>query len=197
MYTSFTPLDHEERFGFHTKGTFRNAYMHERAILMASALIILVIVWALSTFANHLYASIIRSSVGGVVLVVRTITHIIIILIGLFFYIYVFKMISSGKLLCYEANEEKIIISKGYNPSAYDVLYVIYYKDVTSVKYDPIYFRNERRGFNVEIICKGETIEFTYLYLSIMKDLAEDPDTSFFHIIEERAGLCEKPEFNI
>ena len=99
------------------------------------------------------------------------------------------RVIRSGILYNYTANEEKMLITC----PKLDLRADIYYKNVLHVEYENIMFLGKIRGYNVTIYSKDGTFTFNYLFPA--KDTIRTPDITPFRIIEERAGLLEKPEF--
>lgn len=97
-------------------------------------------------------------------------------------------IIRTGKGYQYEVFEKEFHIHREGRKPYQDV---IYYCDVLSVRYEPMYFLFDKRvrGYEVTVVTKYRSIVFKYVFGN-NKVFNQAKDTPF-RIIEERAGLVQ------
>lgn len=97
-------------------------------------------------------------------------------------------IIRTGKGYQYEVYEKEFHIHREGRKPYQDV---IYYCDVLSVQYEPMYFLFDKRvrGYEVTVITKYRRIVFKYVFGE--NKVYTQPEDTPFRIIEEQAGLVK------
>lgn len=181
--TSYSAVD--DRFQYSKKGIFwcrkkhQNAYI---AVYIAVCTLIFIGIWALDIVASLNLASIVYSIVFDALKLVSLIAYPLFLIGGV-------RMILSGDQYNFNANEEKMLITCPKKNFRSD----IYYANVLNVEYKEINGATKVKGYNVTVYCKDGIKTFDFLFPS--KTTIRHPDMTPFRMIEERAGLLEKPEF--
>lgn len=182
--TSFSAVD--DRFGFGKSGIFWCKYKNETARITAAIAVVIIItvaIWAVSINASANAASLLYTFVFNV-LKIATIPCAPLAIGGLT------KMIRSGRKYSYKATEEKMLITCPEEDFRED----IFYNNVSSITYQNFGDPEKPRGLNVTIYFKdGNESKYCFLFPAYTK--VRHPDMTPFRIIEEQAGLLEKPEF--
>lgn len=189
MYETRSPVD--DRFGFSTQGTFRCSIATERISFVITAVIGVLLLYGgynliYSVYKEHtLYAQTDPTQYAGLA-ALSFIGFIIVLFTG---EAIAFKMILSGKLYRYSANETVFSFSsKSDNVHKTD----IFYSDVVAVKYEERkIFGKMIRGYTVTIVTRSlGNITLEYLFnKSIANRL---PGNTPFHIIEERVEILRQ-----
>ena len=182
--TSFTSV--EDRFQFSKKGIFwcrkkhQNAYI---AVYIAVCTLIFIGIWALDIVASLNLASIVYALVSDALKLISIIAYPLFLVGGV-------RSILSGDQYYFNANEEKMLITCPKKNFRDD----IYYKNVLNVEYQERKGAKKIRGYNVTIYCKDGIRTYEFLFPAKVTT-ARHPDMTPFRILEERAGILEKPEF--
>ena len=176
----------EDRFGFVRKGTFKCRLRNEKLVLFI-IIGISFIIESLEIFSS-LSKSLLGNSLSGVL-------FDYIIFIGIFVIpvacITAIRIARSGEEYRFTATEEKMLITC----AKHDIRDDIYYDNVASVEYSNIFSATGKiRGYNVVISCR-DGFRFSYDFLFRENMQIRSKDMTPFVIIEERAGLLDKPEF--
>ena len=163
----------EERFGFKAKGEFRCKGWFEVPLTVVG--LALVIPGALGIFDflfNHTFG-------GG-----RPAIPFVIVAWAMFCW-WIVRIAHTGVTYRYEADDKEFRI---YEPKGHTE--ILYYPDITSVGYDPMYYLNGKvRGYVVTITTKYRILTYSYIFSG--NRLYKTPEGSPFYIIEERAGLVK------
>lgn len=161
----------EERFGFRAKGEYRCKGWFELPLTVLALVILLP--GALGIF-NFLYY---RTMGGGFAAI-----PLLIAVWGMLCW-WLVRIAHSGVTYRYEADDKEFRI---YEPKNHTE--ILYYNDVTGVKYDPLYYLNGKiRGYKVTISTKYRALSYNYIFNG--HKLFTNPEGTPFFIIEERAGL--------
>ncbi len=176
----------EDRFGFTRKGTFHCRLKNEKVVLLAiiaaSAIVELILV--LYTLSEPIFGRSLTSTFWDYVIILCCVAVPIVC-------ITMFRIAKSGEEYRFTANEEKMLITC----AKHDLRTDVYYANVAGVDYFPIKSMSGNfRGYTVTIMCRdGYNFKFDFLFPQNMQ--IKSKDMTPFVIIEERAGLLEKPEF--
>lgn len=181
--TSFTSVD--DRFIFSKKGIFwcrkkyQNVYV---TIYIVVCTIIVLGIWTLDIMVAPNLASIVYSFVLDALKLVSIIAYPLFLVGGV-------RSIRSGDLYNFNATEEKMLIicpKKNFRDD-------IFYANILNVEYTERKGTSKILGYDVTIYCKDGIRTYEFLFPS--KATTRHPDMTPFRILEERAGLLEKPEF--
>ena len=181
--TGFTAVD--DRFGFSRKGIFNCRIKHEYPICIALT-VVTGLIWsslfgyafgARVTLQNSLFMSVFGLIIYALLIVIP------------FIFIGTIRTILSGETYSYIINEEKMLITCPRKDLRVDILV----KNVLSVEYRKITLFGKNRGYSVTIYCKDGEKEFDFLFPQ--RAIKTDIDMTPFRLLEERAGLIERPEF--
>ena len=186
-YTTYSSVD--DRFNYTRKGVFRCRYKSEK-IYIAVWIAILTVILTVSGYFTYVnfdsLASTVYSFIFGIINHSSIIWFPLCAVGGV-------RVIRSGTEYSFTANEEKMLIVCPRENFRTD----IFYKDVRNVEYkDKLsFFKKRLRGYFVTVYCDDgiRTFDFIFPYSSGTVSLTKD--LTPFRIIEERAGLLEKPEF--
>lgn len=203
-FTSFSPND--ERFGFSTKGSFRCAYENQRliiigffialSVLVVGAVITLIAAYNMVTtppkieeFDGDIWGFD-RAIYGSYVIAVAAM--ICLILMTLIAFAITLTVLHAGQIHEFKANETYFEIIPP-DPTIPHI--IIYYDDVIMVYAEERKFLLTEHGLDVTVRTKKGNLFFRYVHTteSKLKGLSDTP----FNIIQERAGLVSRPDFNI
>ena len=181
--TSLSAVD--DRFEYSRRGIFRCRNPYEIPYTIMTIIIIVLclsIIYAVSIHASANLASVLITLIFDILKIVSPIASVL-ILVGMI------RVILSGDQYNFVADEQKMLI---VCPKR-DVRADIYYSDVLNVEYTEKKRFSKLIGYDVNIYCKGgiHTFRFLFPYRAYKKN----KDLTPFIIIEERAGLLERPEF--
>ena len=176
--TSLSAVD--DRFEYSRRGIFRCRNPYEVPYIIMTVVIIVLCLSII--FAVSIQASANLASVLFTLKIVSPIASVF-ILVGMI------RMILSGDQYTFYADEQKMLI---VCPKR-DVRADIYYSEVLNVEYIERKRFSKLVGYDVSIYCKGGIHTFKFLFP--YKAYKKNKDLTPFVIIEERAGLLERPEF--
>lgn len=182
--TSFSAVD--DRFEFSRKGIFLCRKKHEAMIIMLYSLAIAAvtaIIWSVSIFAEANAASVIYTLVFDALKIVSVFAAPLFLIGGI-------RVIRSGETYNYKADSVKMLITC---PKA-DHRADIFYERLISVDYKPrTSFSGKITGFDVNVNCTDGIFFYRFLFPTEVK--IRHPDMTPFRMLEEQAGLLEKPEY--
>lgn len=181
--TSLSAVD--DRFEYSRRGIFRCRNPYEVPYIIMTVVIIVLclsIIFAVSIQASANLASVLFTLIFDALKIVSPIASVF-ILVGMI------RMILSGDQYTFYADEQKMLI---VCPKR-DVRADIYYSEVLNVEYIERKRFSKLVGYDVSIYCKGGIHTFKFLFP--YKAYKKNKDLTPFVIIEERAGLLERPEF--
>lgn len=182
--TSYSVND--DRFGFSRKGTFHCRLKNEITV-------IIIIIAASLLFAFILLLYLLKTQLfgGGLTAALWDYVVILLLIATPIACITLIRVARSGEEYRFTANEEKMLITC----AKHDIRADIYYANVAGVDYFPIKnMSGNLIGYTVTMLCRdGYNFKFDFLFPQNMQ--IKSKDMTPFVIIEERAGLLEKPEF--
>ena len=176
----------EDRFGFSRKGSFHCRLKNEKTVILAiiAASVLLALLLIIYLLKSQLFG-------GGLTAAFWEYVALLLLIATPFVCITLIRVARSGEEYRYNANEEKMLITC----AKHDIRVDVYYANVAGVDYFPIKTASGNfRGYTVTILCRdGYNFKFEFLFPQNMQ--IKSKDMTPFVIIEERAGLLEKPEF--
>lgn len=217
-YTSFSI--NEERFGFHTKGSFRCAYENQRLIVIgfiaamfllgAGMITILIMAWSIITeMGAPTAAEIADSIVDGAnprlaghekemaifgTYMMAAAACLILLMLTVMAYLITISILKTGQTYTFEADSKRFrIFPPEKNKPVPEI--VIYYDDVINVSCSERRMFSSEHGLDVFISTKQKDIVLQFIHTprSKLEGLIQTP----FNIIMERSGLTSKPDFRI
>ena len=181
--TSFSAVD--DRFDFSRRGVFWcKRKLESLYLVMWSAIVILVtaIIWTVSIYADANFASIVFTLVFDALKLVSIIASPLLLIGGL-------RVIRSGILYDFTANNEKMLITCPKEDYRAD----IYYANVLNVEYKERHRFGKISGYNITVNCSDGVYTFEFVFPS--KATIRHPDMTPFRMLEEQAGLLDRPEY--
>ncbi len=215
-YTSYSPND--ERFGFKHKGSFRCSYENQRLLILLFPIIILALIAAFVIIlltaremvmnpecVDLTKLALEQDEVGRIIIfgfdtavygsyVIAALAVLIVVILLIMAYCITLGILRTGINYTFTANEQyfEICPPETKNPLPH---IVVRYEDVVMVYGEERKFIFAEHGLDITIRTKKKTYMLRYIHTpeSRKNGLSETP----FNIIMERAGLINRPDFNI
>ena len=182
--TSFSAVD--DRFGFSRKGIFLCRKKNEGVKIMLYILIVVVItaiIWGVSIHAEPNAASMLFTLVFDALKIASVIAVPLFLVGGI-------RVIRNGDTYDFKADNVKMLITC----PKIDYRADIFYERLLNVEYVPRTTSSGKiRGYDVTVYCTDGRFEYEFLFPS--QAAVRHPDMTPFRMLEEQAGLLERPEY--